>query len=133
MNSEKTIFQKIIQGEIPSYKIYEDDKYFVFLDIRPISLGHTLIIPKEPIDYFFDLDNETYKGVLLLAKEKIAPAIQKATQCPRVGMVVEGFGVPHAHLHLVPIYKIQGLDPNLQHEESAEKMIEIQEKIKSFL
>lgn len=132
MNSEKTIFEKIIDGEIPCYKIYEDDKYFVFLDIKPISLGHTLIIPKKPTDYFFDLDQETYHGIFDLAK-KIAPAIQKATTCPRVGIAVEGFGVPHAHLHLVPLYKIQGLDPNLQHEEPKEKMIEIQEKIKSFL
>lgn len=132
MNQEKTLFEKIISGEIPSYKIYEDSNYYAFLDIRPISLGHTLIIPKKPIDYIFDLDKETYHGLFEIAT-KIAPAIQKATNCPRVGMVVEGFGVPHAHLHLVPIFKIQGLDPNLQHEEPESMMKEIQEKILSFL
>lgn len=132
MNHEKTIFERIINGEIPSYKIYEDEKYYAFLDIRPISIGHTLIIPKIAIDYIFDLDNETYHGLFEIAI-KIAPAIQKATNCQRVGMAVEGFGVPHAHLHLVPLFKIQGLDPNLQHEESPEALREMSEKIKSLI
>lgn len=132
MSSEKTIFERIIAGEIPCYKIYEDENYFVILDIRPINIGHTLIVPKKPIDYIFDLDKQTYAGLFELAT-KIAPAIQKATECVRVGMAVEGFGVPHAHLHLVPLFKIQGLDPNLQHEEPAEKLAEMASKIKSFL
>jgi histidine triad (HIT) family protein len=130
--SSKTIFEKLISGEIPCEKIYEDDKYFVFVDNKPINLGHTLIIPKKPIDYIFDLDNETYLGIFDLAT-KIAPAIQKATQCVRVGMAVEGFGVPHAHLHLIPLFKEHEIDPDLAHDEPAENLKMIGEKIKSFL
>ena len=128
MSSEKTIFERIIEGEIPSEKIYEDDNYYVFLFIKPITLGHTLIVPKKPIDYIFDLDNETYLGMFELAT-KIAPAIQKATQCIRVGMAVEGFGVPHAHLHLIPLFKEHEINPDLSHFESAEDLKEMKEKI----
>lgn len=126
--SSPTIFEKIISGEIPHEKIYENDNYFAFLDIRPINLGHTLVIPKKPIDYVFDLDKETYLGLFELAT-KIAPAIQKSTNCVRVGMVVEGFGVPHAHLHLIPLFKEHEIDPKNNHTESPEKMKEIAQKI----
>jgi len=132
MNANPTIFQRIINGEIPCEKIYEDDTYFVFVDIKPINLGHTLIIPKQPIDYVFDLDKETYLGMFDLATQ-IAPAIQKATECVRVGMAVEGFGVPHAHLHLIPLFKEHEIDPDLAHEETPENLKMIAEKIKSFL
>ncbi|MBP9763271.1 MAG: HIT family protein [Candidatus Pacebacteria bacterium] len=132
MSSEKTIFERIIEGEIPCEKIYENENYFVLVDNRPINLGHALIIPKKPIDYIFDLDKETYLGLFELAT-KIAPAIQKATNCVRVGMAVEGFGVPHAHLHLIPLFKQFELDPDLAHEETPESLKEIGEKIKSFL
>jgi len=126
--SSPTIFEKIISGEIPHEKIYENEQYFVFLDVRPINLGHTLVIPKEPIDYIFDLDKDTYLGLFELAT-KIAPAIQKATNCIRVGMVVEGFGVPHAHLHLIPLFKQHEIDPKNNHTESPEAMKEMAEKI----
>lgn len=128
MDSEKTIFEKLIAGEIPCDKIYENDNYFVFVDKKPINLGHSLIIPKKPIDYIFDLDRETYLGMFELAT-KIAPAIQKATQCVRVGMAVEGFGVPHAHLHLIPLFKEHEINPDLSHFETAEDLKEIKEKI----
>lgn len=126
--SSPTIFEKIISGEIPCHKIYENEDYFAFLDIHPINLGHTLIIPKKPIDYIFDLDNDTYMGLFDLAT-KIAPAIKKATNCVRVGMVVEGFGVPHAHLHLIPLFKEHEIDPKNNHTESPEKMKGIAKKI----
>jgi histidine triad (HIT) family protein len=132
MNSNPTIFERIINGEIPCEKIYEDDKYFVLVDIKPINLGHTLIFPKKPIDYIFDLDDETYLGIFKLAT-RIAPAIQKATECVRVGMAVEGFGVPHAHLHLIPLFKEHEINPALAHDETPENLKSIAEKIKSFL
>lgn len=132
MNYNPTIFERIINGEIPCEKIYENESYFVFVDNKPINLGHTLIIPKKPTDYIFDLDKETYLGMFDLATI-IAPAIQKATKCVRVGMAVEGFGVPHAHLHLIPLFKEHEIDPDLAHEETPENLKMIGEKIKSFL
>jgi histidine triad (HIT) family protein len=95
-------------------------------------LGHTLIVPKKPIDYIFDLDKETYLGLFDLATT-ISPAIQKATNCKRVGMAVEGFGVPHSHLHLIPLFKEREIDPDLAHDETPENLKMIGEKIKSFL
>jgi histidine triad (HIT) family protein len=132
MSENQTIFEKIIAGDIPCEKIYENDSYFVFLTIKPINLGHTLIIPKKPIDYVFNLDKETYLGLFDLAT-KIAPAIQKATNCVRVGMAVEGFGVPHAHLHLIPLFNENEINPDLAHEETPEKMKIIATKITEYL
>lgn len=126
--SSPTIFEKIISGEIPCHKIYENEDYFAFLDIKPINLGHTLIVPKKAIDYIFDLDKETYIGLFDLAT-KIAPAIKKATGCIRVGMAVEGFGVPHAHLHLIPLFKEHEINPDLSHEETQENLKNMAEKI----
>lgn len=97
-----TIFSKIINGEIPCYKIAESDKYFAFLDISPISIGHTLVVPKCEVDYIFDLDDETLSGLHIFSKQ-IAQAIQKAMKCKRVAVSVIGMEVPHAHIHLVPI------------------------------
>lgn len=99
-----SIFSKIIAGEIPCYKIAEDDKYFAFLDISPLKKGHTLIIPKQEIDYLFDIDNETLAGMMIFAK-KVAAALKKAIPCTRVGMLVLGMEVPHAHIHLIPMDK----------------------------
>ena len=99
-----TIFSKIIAGEIPCYKIAEDDRFFAFLDINPLAKGHTLIIPKQETDYIFDLDNNTLSGMIVFAK-RIAEAIEKAIPCKRVGLTVIGLEVPHAHIHLVPINK----------------------------
>ena len=97
-----TIFTKIIKGEIPSYKIAEDEFCYAFLDINPLSKGHTLVVPKQETDYIFDLDNDTYTHLNLFAK-KLAVAIKKSVECNRIGIAVIGLEVPHAHIHLVPI------------------------------
>jgi histidine triad (HIT) family protein len=96
------IFSKIIAGEIPCYKIAENDHYFAFLDIFPLKKGHTLVIPKKEVDYIFDLDAETYAGLMAFSKQ-VAAAIKKAIPCNRVGVSVIGLEVPHAHVHLIPI------------------------------
>lgn len=126
-----TIFSKIVAGEIPSYKIAEDDKFYAFLDINPITYGHTLVIPKEETDYIFDLSDETIGEMAKFAK-RVAHAIKAAIPCRKVGMAVVGLEVPHAHIHLVPLKeegdlnfakKISNPDP--------EKMKEICEAISS--
>lgn len=97
-----TIFSKIIKGEIPSYKIAENDKFFAFLDIRPMAKGHVLVIPKHETDYLFDLSDDVLSDMIVYSK-KIAKAIQKAVPCKRIGLMVIGMEVPHAHVHLIPI------------------------------
>ncbi len=97
-----SIFTRIIRGEIPCYKVAEDDKYFAFLDINPLAKGHTLVIPKTEVDYLFDLDDETLSGLTLFAK-RIAQKIKDYTHCKKVAMVVLGLEVPHAHIHLIPM------------------------------
>lgn len=98
-----TIFTKIAKGEIPSYKIAEDENFYAFLDISPLKEGHTLVIPKNTEnDYIFDLDDETYNGLMAFAK-RVAKAIKKAIPCKRVGVAVLGMEVPHTHIHLVPL------------------------------
>ena len=99
-----TIFSRIIAGEIPCYKIAEDDRFFAFLDINPLAKGHTLVIPKQETDYIFDLDETTLSGMILFSK-RVAQAIEKAIPCKRVGLTVIGLEVPHAHIHLIPINK----------------------------
>lgn len=124
-----TIFTKIINGEIPSYKIAEDENFYAFLDIAPLSKGHTLVVPKQEIDYFFDLDDNTTQGIALFAK-KVAKAIKKSVDCKRVGVAVLGLEVPHAHIHLIPMQSeadVSFTKPKLQL--SKEEMIEIAEKI----
>ncbi len=97
-----SIFTRIINGEIPCYKIAEDEHFIAFLDIRPMQKGHTLVIPKKEIDYIFDLDDETYNGLHAFAK-RVAIALKKAIPCVRIGTMVIGDEVPHAHIHLIPI------------------------------
>lgn len=97
-----TIFSRIVAGEIPCYKVAEDDKYFAFLDISPLAKGHTLVIPKREVDYIFDLTDEEIAGLQVFAK-KVAVAIKKAIPCVKVGLCVLGLEVPHAHIHLVPM------------------------------
>ncbi|MBS3806687.1 MAG: HIT family protein [Bacteroidales bacterium] len=99
-----SLFTKIINGEIPSYKIAEDENYYAFLDINPLKKGHTLVVPKVEVDYFFDLDDETISGMMVFAKQ-VARAIDRAIECKRVGVVVLGMEVPHAHVHLIPLNK----------------------------
>jgi len=97
-----TIFSKIIAGEIPCYKIAEDDRFFAFLDINPMSKGHTLVVPKLEEDYIFHLDDDMLSGMMLFAK-KVALALEKSVPCLRIGVAVIGLEVPHAHIHLIPI------------------------------
>ncbi len=99
-----TIFTKIINGEIPSYKIAEDDNYYAFLDINPLKKGHTLVVSKQETDYLFDLDDQTLGGMMVFAKP-IARALDQVTDCNRVAVVVLGMEVPHAHVHLIPIHR----------------------------
>ncbi len=104
-----TIFSKIVAGEIPSYKVAEDEKYYAFLDINPLAKGHTLVIPKVEVDYIFDLDDETLVGLTKFAK-KIAHKIKEQTGCKKVAMVVLGLKVPHAHIHLIPMNSEKDVD-----------------------
>ncbi len=97
-----SIFTKIVEGEIPAYKVAEDEKYLAFLDVSPVAKGHTLVIPKKEIDYLFDLDDELYAGLQLFAK-KVAVGLKKAVPCKKVGVLVLGLEVPHAHIHLIPM------------------------------
>ena len=97
-----SLFTKIVNGEIPAWKVAEDENYLAFLDIFPVAKGHTLVIPKKEVDYIFDLDEETYNGLHQFAK-KVAIGLQKAIPCKKVGEMVLGLEVPHAHIHLVPM------------------------------
>ena len=99
-----TIFSKIVAGEIPSYKVAEDDKFYAFLDINPLVKGHTLVVPKKEVDYIYDLSDEELAAMHVFAKH-VALAIQKAFPCRKVGEAVIGLEVPHAHIHLIPIQK----------------------------
>ena len=108
-----SIFTKIIQGDIPCYKIAEDDTFFAFLDIAPQAKGHTLVVPKQEVDKLFDLDESTYQALMLFSR-KIALAIARAIPCNRVGMSVIGLEVPHAHVHLIPINSIGDMDISRQ-------------------
>ena len=97
-----SVFTRIINGDIPSYKVAEDENYYAFLDINPLKKGHTLVIPKKEIDYIFDLDDKILSGMILFSK-KVATAIREAYPCNRIGIAVLGLEVPHAHIHLVPM------------------------------
>ncbi|MCH5231304.1 MAG: HIT family protein [Muribaculaceae bacterium] len=126
-----TIFSKIIAGEIPSYKVAEDEKFYAFLDINPIAWGHTLVVPKQEVDYIFDLDDQLL-GEMAVFSKKVAKAIKEAIPCRKVGMAVLGLEVPHAHIHLVPL-KNEG-DMDFRHKvenPSPEKMQEIADLIAS--
>lgn len=128
-----TIFSKIIAGEIPSYKIAEDESFFAFLDISPLVLGHILVVPKNETDKIYDLPDEYLQGMLLFAKP-ICYALEKATGCKRVGMSVIGLEVPHAHLHLLPINEMN--DTNFTNQKlqlSEEEFKSIQQKIINHL
>jgi histidine triad (HIT) family protein len=104
-----TIFTKIIKGEIPCYKIAEDETFFAFLDINPLKAGHTLVVPKTEIDYIFDLENEKLAGMMLFSK-KVASAIKSAFPCNRIGVAILGLEVPHAHIHLVPMDSMEDIN-----------------------
>jgi histidine triad (HIT) family protein len=104
-----TIFTRIIEGEIPCYKIAEDDRYFAFLDINPLRAGHTLVVPKLEVDYIFDLDDSQLSGLILFSK-KVAAAIKSTIPCNRIGIAVLGLEIPHAHIHLVPMDSMEDVN-----------------------
>ncbi len=127
-----SIFTKIINGEIPCYKIAEDEHYFAFLDINPNAVGHTLCVPKKEVNRLLDLDNETYTGLMAFAR-KVGLALEKAVPCNRVGMAVIGLEVPHVHVHLIPINTMK--DMTFQHKVSmtSEAFEETAQKIREAL
>ena len=126
-----SVFTKIIHGELPSYKIAEDDKFYAFLDINPLKEGHTLVIPKQEIDYFFDINDDLLQEYMLFSK-RVAKAIEKSIPCLRVGLTVIGLEVPHAHMHLIPIEEISDMSFNSSKVEiTSNRMLEIQELIVS--
>lgn len=127
-----TIFSRIIAGEIPCHKVWEDDKFFAFLDINPIQPGHTLVVPKQEIDSAFEMDDEMYSAFMLAAK-KLVPAIKEAMGSARVGLVIEGLEVPHAHIKLIPISKPHDLAQENAKNASPEELASVAEKIKARL
>jgi histidine triad (HIT) family protein len=104
-----TIFTKIIKGEIPSYRVAEDDNFYAFLDINPLKAGHTLVVPKKETDYIFDIDDDQLAAMILFSK-KIAAAIKKSYPCNRVAVIVLGLEVPHAHIHLIPMDSMEDVN-----------------------
>lgn len=104
-----SIFTRIIQGEIPCYKVAESETCFAFLDINPLAKGHTLVVPKKEVDYLFDVDDALYQDLMLFAK-KVAQAIEKTVPCERIGVTVIGLEVPHAHVHLIPINALNDMN-----------------------
>ncbi|MFO8053485.1 MAG: HIT family protein [Candidatus Omnitrophota bacterium] len=126
-----TLFTKIINGEIPSHKILENDKFLSFLDIRPIKPGHTLVVPKQEVDYIFDLDNQTLSEILVFSK-KTAKLIEKAVDCKRIGIMVAGLEVPHAHIHLVPITSLGDLNFANAKEATDDQLKNMAEKIRNY-
>jgi len=126
-----TIFSKIVKGELPAYKVAEDDRFLAFLDINPLAKGHTLVIPKKEVDYIFDIQDDLYKDLFAFAK-KVGKAIDRVIPCQRVGITVIGLEIAHAHIHLIPINSIYDMDfkqPKLKLSE--EEFQEIAKKIKS--
>lgn len=127
-----TIFTRIIKGEIPCYKIAEDENYFAFLDINPVQKGHTLVIPKEEGDYIFSMDDEKVAGLMAFAK-KVAKAIEKAVPCSRISVAVLGLEVPHTHVHLVPISTEKDFNFKEKQQVSPEEMEQIAASIRANL
>ena len=124
-----TIFTKIINGEIPCYRIAEDENYFAFLDINPLKAGHTLVVPKKETDYIFDLDDDHLAGLILFSK-KVAAAIKSVIPCNRIGVAILGLEVPHVHIHLVPMDSMDDVNfKNPKLKFSSEEFKEIADKI----
>lgn len=125
-----TIFSKIISGEIPAYKIYEDDIVCAFLDVNPMQKGHTLVATKVEIDQFFDLDEKLYDQVMHRVRY-VSQILKGKFNCERVCMLVEGYGVPHAHVHLIPTNRQEDFDKNLVYKASQEELEEVQKLLQS--
>jgi len=127
-----SIFTKIINGEIPSYKVAEDEKYFAFLDINPNTKGHTLCVPKKEVDKILDLDEETYLGLMQFSR-KVGLAIKKTIACNRVGMTVIGLEVPHVHVHLIPLNEMKDMSFQQKVSLTEEEFIDLAKKINKNL
>jgi histidine triad (HIT) family protein len=125
-----SIFSKIIAGEIPCFRIAENEEFFSFLDVRPMQKGHVLVVPKNEFDYLFDMDSEQYQQFFLFAKQ-VADALKKAVPCKKVGMAVVGLEVPHAHIHLVPLNEVGDMVFGKQLAVSKEEMEKIAKEIQS--
>ena len=124
-----TIFSRIVNGEIPCYKIAEDEQFFAFMDINPVAVGHTLVIPKREDDYIFNLEDDEIGAMMVFAK-KVAKALEKAVPCKRIGVAVIGLEVPHAHIHLIPISQEGDMDFKKEHVHmSDEEFREVQKRI----
>ena len=127
-----TLFTKIINGEIPAYKVAENDKFLAFLDIRPNTKGHTLCIPKEEVNKIFDLNEETYMGLMAFSR-KVAIGLEKAVSCKRVGMAVVGLEVPHVHVHLIPLNSMGDMNFAQSQTFSEEEFQQIADDIKAAI
>ncbi len=127
-----SIFTRIVNGELPSHRIAENEEFLAFLDIRPVSPGHTLVIPKQEVDYFFDLDDGLLSRIMVFAKP-VSRAIQQVTGAERIGAVVAGFDVPHAHLHLIPANVMADLDFARATSVPQEELAKMAEKIREAL
>jgi len=127
-----SIFMRIIRGEIPCHKILEDDHYLAFLDLKPVRPGHTLVIPKKEVDYFFDLDDETMNGLMVFSK-KVAKAIREAVPCAKIGVVVAGLEVRHVHVHLIPIDAVADLNFANAKPMFEDQLISIAKQIQEYL
>ena len=124
-----SIFSRIVNGEIPCYKIAEDDMFLAFLDVNPLVEGHTLVIPKQEVDYIFDIEDDLLGEMMVFAK-KVSAKMKKNIQCNRIGVTVIGLEVPHAHIHLIPINNVDDMNFSLPKLNlSSEEMIEIQNNI----
>lgn len=126
---EPSIFTRIIRDEIPAHKIYEDERTLAFLDIRPLQPGHTLVIPKKQVDKLYDLEDEDYQAVMATAK-RVARRIEEVLQPVRVGYMVEGFDVPHAHVKLIPVSKGEDFDPRQAREASDEELVAMADRLR---
>jgi histidine triad (HIT) family protein len=127
-----TIFTKIINGEIPCYKVAEDEHYFAFLDINPNTKGHTLCVPKQEVNKLFDLDQDSYEGLMRFSR-KVAKALEKTVPCNRIGMAVIGLEVPHVHVHLIPINEMKDMTFRHKTPVSPEEMMALSEQIQQNL
>lgn len=127
--TKPSIFTKIINGEIPAHKIYEDNKVVAFLDNNPATKGHVLVVPRQQVDHIWDLDDKNYQYLWKVAKN-IGQHMRQVIQSPRIGIMVEGFGVPHAHIHLIPLYDGSSMGRLPHTTVSEDEMAEIAQKLK---
>ena len=127
-----TLFSRIVAGEVPAHKLAETDDYLAFLDVMPTTTGHTLVIPKKEVDYLFALDDDLYIGLMAFAK-RIAPAIERAIPCKRIGVAVIGLEVPHAHVHLIPLNSMADMNFSSKMKPTQDELAATAEKIRQYL